>query len=97
MPTRRKEAVEARPTKVEVVAAPRSAVIAEGGISTARDFVKLMGALMADVVTGRITPQVGQAAVNAGGKLLKVVELQHKFGKSTSQNGKSLNLLDGTD
>lgn len=31
---------------------------------------------MADVVHGRVTPQVANAAVNAGGKLLKVVEMQ---------------------
>lgn len=35
-----------------------------------------MSCLMADVVHGRVTPQVANAAVNAGGKLLKVVEMQ---------------------
>lgn len=40
----------------------------------------MMSALMGDLIAGRITPQVGNAVCNAGGKLLKVVEMQHKFG-----------------
>lgn len=41
----------------------------------------MMSALMSDIIDGSITPQVGNATVNAGGKLLKVVELQLKYGK----------------
>lgn len=40
-----------------------------------------MSAMMSDLVNGRIAPNVGHAAVNAGGKLLKVVELRLKYGK----------------
>lgn len=46
----------------------------------------MMSALMSDIIDGSITPQVGNATVNAGGKLLKVVELQLKYGKP--QDGK---------
>ena len=41
----------------------------------------MMSALMSDLIEGTVTPQVGNATVNAGGKLLKVVELQLKYGK----------------
>lgn len=41
---------------------------------------------MGDLIEGTITPQVGNAVVNAGGKLLKVIELKYKFG---TQQGES--------
>lgn len=40
-----------------------------------------MSDLISDVIEGNMTPQVANAAVNAGGKLLKVVEMQYKYGK----------------
>lgn len=43
-----------------------------------------MSAMMSDIISSRITPAVGNAACNAGGKLLKVVEMQYKYG---TQNG----------
>jgi hypothetical protein len=39
-----------------------------------------MSSLMGDLIEGRITPSIGNAVCNAGGKLLKVVEMQHKYG-----------------
>lgn len=42
----------------------------------------MMSALMSDLIEGNVTPQVGNATVNAGGKLLKVVELQLKYGRT---------------
>ena len=62
--------------------APVSLAIAEKGIKTGADFAGLMSALMSDVIAGRIPPATASAAVNAGGKLLKVVEMQHKYGQS---------------
>lgn len=41
-----------------------------------------MSALLTDTIAGRIEPQVANAACNISGKLLKVVELQYKYGKS---------------
>lgn len=47
--------------------------------------------MMSDIISGRVTPAVGNAACNAGGKLLKVVEMQYKFGtQSGNQGDKSL-------
>jgi hypothetical protein len=39
-----------------------------------------MSALMSDVLDGSVSPIVANSAVNAGGKLLKVVEMQYKYG-----------------
>jgi hypothetical protein len=38
-----------------------------------------MSAVMGDLLSGKITPASGNAVCNAAGKLLKVVEMQHKF------------------
>jgi hypothetical protein len=54
--------------------------VARKGIHTSHDFADYMSGLMSDVVEGSVTPQVANAACNAGGKLLRVVELQHKYG-----------------
>jgi hypothetical protein len=40
----------------------------------------MMSALMADLISGRVSPETGAAACNAGGKMLKVVEMQYKYG-----------------
>lgn len=66
------------------VGEPRSLGISEKGIHTGADFAGLMSALMSDIIAGRVTPQVGNAACNAGGKLLKIVEMQYQYG---TQNG----------
>lgn len=47
----------------------------------------LMSALMGDIISGRVTPAVGNATCNAGGKLLKVVEMQYKFGTQDGDQG----------
>lgn len=66
---------------------PRSLRLAERGVKTGADFAGLMSAMMSDIISSRITPAVGNAACNAGGKLLKVVEMQYKYG--TQNGGKS--------
>ena len=45
---------------------------------------------MSDLIDGRVTPQVGNAACNAGGKLLKVVELQYKYGTAGQEQETTL-------
>jgi hypothetical protein len=60
---------------------PRCLAISSAGIRTGSQFAGFMSALMSDLIDGRITANVGNAAVNAGGKLLKIVELQLKYGK----------------
>lgn len=44
----------------------------------------MMSALMSDVIEGTVTPAVANAAINAGGKMLKSVELQMRYGNITN-------------
>ena len=54
----------------------------------------MMSAMMADLVEGNITPQVGNAVSNSAGKLLKVVEMEMKYGTTNAGgSGKSLQLV----
>lgn len=67
----------------EIPAKPVSravAIISAGDVKSGSKFAELMSALMSDLVLGAMTPDVGNATCNAGGKLLKVVEMQHKYG-----------------
>ncbi len=61
--------------------APTAATLADNGISTGADFSRVMAALLADVVGGRIEPNRANAACNVAGKLIRMVEMQHKYGK----------------
>lgn len=51
-----------------------------------------MSSIMTDLIEGTITPEIGNATCNAGGKLLKVVELQYKYGVQTPGNARVLEL-----
>ena len=62
------------------VAPPQSLAIANSGVKTGTDFANLMSNLMSDLISGKVTPQIGNAVCNAGGKLLKIVEMKHKYG-----------------
>jgi hypothetical protein len=55
-----------------------------------------MSALMIDLIEGSVSPGIGNAACNAGGKLLKVVELQHKYGTPAPGPGNRNKILDLT-
>jgi hypothetical protein len=48
---------------------------------------------MSDVLEGRVSPGVCNATVNAGGKLLKIVELQQKYGKMDEDSNERTLLL----
>lgn len=76
---------------------PRCLAVFQKGIRTGRDFANGMAALMSDIIDGRVTPAVGNAACNAGGKLLKVVEMEQKYGRTGAAQGKTLTLSDGTE
>lgn len=62
-------------------ATPTSAKLADGGIVTGADFSRVMAALLADTIAGRIEPQRANASCNVAGKLIRMVELQHKYGR----------------
>lgn len=70
---------------------PRSLSLAVKGVKTSHDFANLMSALMSDIIEGTVAPNVGNATCNAGGKLLRIVELQYKYG-TTNKDGESKTL-----
>ena len=74
---------------------PRSLSIAEHGVHTSHDFADFMSALMSDLIEGNVAPNVGNAACNAGGKLLRVVELQYRYGTAIDGAPKTLILSIG--
>lgn len=83
--------------KAAVKVEPESLRIASKGIRTAHDFSNFMSALMGDLISGRVTPNVGNATCNAGGKLLKAAEMQVKYGTNGNGNqGRVLVLAPGT-
>lgn len=72
---------------------PRSLKVASKGIKTSADFANMMSSLMSDLIEGRVTPSVGNSTCNAGGKLLKVVEMTYKYGTdSPGSNKRTLSL-----
>lgn len=73
---------------------PKSTEIAKRGVKTGQDFAQLMSALMSDLVEGRIAPDVANATCNAAGRLLKVVEMQYRYG--VVANGSSRKTLELT-
>lgn len=80
------------------VANPRSLAISQRGIRTGDDFANLMSALMSDVIEGALNPVVVNAAVNAGGKLLKVVEMEHRYGpRGHSERPQTMTLATGSE
>lgn len=78
----------------EPAAASKSLAIAEQGINTGQQFSALMSALMTDLLSGTVTPGIANATCNAGGKLIKMVELNMKYGSQQTDNGmKNLQLV----
>lgn len=82
----RKERSTGEGVKETIARAAKSLAIAERGIETGPQFASVMSAMMTDLITGCITPQIANAVCNAGGKLLKIVEMQHKYGKQNHQS-----------
>lgn len=72
---------------------PRCLAIAQEGINDGSSFTRFMSALMTDLVDGSINAGVGNAAVNAGGKLLKCVEMQLKYGSTTARDVPNIPLV----
>ena len=64
-----------------VTGTPTCVALADKGINTGGDFLRMMTALMADTVMGRVTPQTANATCNVAGKIIRMVELEHKHGR----------------
>lgn len=83
------------PEQMEVVpmqSTPRSLAIAAGGINSSGDFRNFMSAIMTDVIQGALSPDVTNAACNAGGKLLKMVELEYKYANNPGKRERTLDI-----
>lgn len=75
---------------------PLSVQIASRGIRTADDAANFQSALLGDLMAERVTVKKTNAACNVVGKLLKVVELQQKYG-GAGENRKPLHMADPDD
>ena len=71
-------------------AIPQSISIASQGINTTLELAKLMSALISDLAEDRISTQVANAICNASGRLLKVAEIQFKFGTANGKQNRPL-------
>ena len=54
-------------------------------VKTAQDFALTMSQLLTDVLEGKVDTTTADSAVRVGGALLRVVELQYRYGFSLSQ------------
>lgn len=63
--------------------APRCASLFDraGGITTSRELVSGLSALMGDLAAGRITNGKANAICNAAGKILTTVKLEQQYGQ----------------
>lgn len=52
------------------------------GVKDVDDFSGLMSSMMSDLIEGKISPQIGNAVCNAGGKLLQAVGMQLRHSKN---------------
>lgn len=74
---------------------PNCLGIGERGVRTAQDFAQFMSAMMGDVIAGRLSASKAATATRSGMALLKVVEMQYRYGSETEQPGKkTLRLID---
>ncbi len=66
-----------------------------GHVKTGSDFAAMMSCLMHDLLNDKIHPNRANAICNAGGKLLKIVELERKYGtrKSIDDEKRTLTLV----
>ena len=69
-------------------------MLADTGVSDSRKCANVLGAIALDVLQERITPQVGNTACNAIGKLIQIKTLEIKYGTSPSGGVKRLELTD---
>lgn len=59
----------------------RSAPIAIRGIKTSRQFAAFTSELLADLASGNIDPQLASAMSHVSGKLLKICDMEYRYGK----------------
>ena len=50
-------------------------------VRNSADLKVIMGALVTDLRAQRVTPMIANAMCNASGKLIKIVEMEYKYGR----------------
>jgi hypothetical protein len=65
----------------------------EKGIKTCGQLAQGMSLLMADVLSERVGTSTANAVCNAGGKMLKAVEMQQRYGTTQKTGAKELDLI----
>lgn len=61
-----------------------------GGIKTSQDFTNFFSCLISDLAKKTVVPNVGNAMCNAGGKIIKMVELEIRYGQHVPGHGRKL-------
>ena len=76
----------------EVVHIPASLTVARKGIKSSSDFCEFYAAMISDVVSGQMTPQQANAACNGGDKIIKMLDLERKYGTRPDSPRRSMRL-----
>lgn len=63
----------------------RTPAVVTKTVKNSADLKAIMGTLVSDLRAHKVTPMVANAMCNASGKLLKIVEMEYKYGRSKSQ------------
>jgi len=66
--------------------APHSMALAHGGVKTTENYRDVMASLMADILAGRVSPQVANAVCNVGKCLVRVVDMEYKYAGLSNQH-----------
>ena len=74
----------------------RAYKIAKVGINSSQEFTALFSGLMADLAEEKITASIANAMCNAGGKVLKMVELEIRYGQQVPGVGRRRLMISGT-
>lgn len=68
------------PVAAEAQPVPKCAAIAEAGITNSQQTIAYLSALIADASSGRVTTGLVHGTCNAVGKMLRVVEMEVRYG-----------------
>jgi hypothetical protein len=90
MVTTTQESKTAKNGKASHKKPPKSLRIAELGIYDSNSFTCLMSTIMTDLIEGSLSPKIANAVCNAGGKLLKMAEMEIKYGLGKGKDGQKI-------
>jgi hypothetical protein len=69
---------------------PKCLIVAEKGIKDSQDFTNFFSSLITDLAEKTVVPNVANAMCNAGGKLIKMVEMEIRYGQHVPGRGRKL-------